>query len=122
MAVGPVGKIWNGLANWPVAARLRATATISYPLPKWPFSWWEAAMTAPAAKSSQKVWRGERHHELRRAGGMPVDRKSTRLNSSHLGISYAVFFLKKIYDTLILSTPTAFCVSTVLDQVPPATT
>src|SRR5205814_9105418 len=28
-----------------------------------------------------------------RAGG--VDRKSTRLNSSHLGISYAVFCLKK---------------------------
>src|SRR5262245_281435 len=24
-------------------------------------------------------------------GGFPVDRKSTRLNSSHLGISYAVF-------------------------------
>src|SRR5262245_63558331 len=30
--------------------------------------------------------------ELRRAG---LDRKSTRLNSSHLGISYAVFCLKK---------------------------
>src|SRR5205814_10494246 len=30
-----------------------------------------------------------------------VDRKSTRLNSSHLGISYAVFCLKKkkIYDS-----------------------
>src|SRR5205814_4716670 len=27
--------------------------------------------------------------------GVPVDRKSTRLNSSHLGISYAVFCLKK---------------------------
>src|SRR5258705_754558 len=27
--------------------------------------------------------------------GMKVDRKSTRLNSSHLGISYAVFCLKK---------------------------
>src|ERR1035438_2897688 len=26
----------------------------------------------------------------------PSDRKSTRLNSSHLGISYAVFCLKKI--------------------------
>src|ERR1039458_3811511 len=26
------------------------------------------------------------------------DRKSTRLNSSHLGISYAVFCLKKIHD------------------------
>src|SRR5262245_62533121 len=32
------------------------------------------------------------HH---RAGGAPsTDRKSTRLNSSHLGISYAVFCLK----------------------------
>src|SRR5437899_7748016 len=28
-------------------------------------------------------------------GGDDVDRKSTRLNSSHLGISYAVFCLKK---------------------------
>src|SRR5262245_63341779 len=28
-------------------------------------------------------------------GGPQVDRKSTRLNSSHLGISYAVFCLKK---------------------------
>src|SRR5205814_9827079 len=26
---------------------------------------------------------------------LPLDRKSTRLNSSHLGISYAVFCLKK---------------------------
>src|SRR5437899_9215784 len=29
------------------------------------------------------------------APGVPIDRKSTRLNSSHLGISYAVFCLKK---------------------------
>src|SRR5262245_63873836 len=29
------------------------------------------------------------------AAGLRVDRKSTRLNSSHLGISYAVFCLKK---------------------------
>src|SRR5205814_6741061 len=28
-------------------------------------------------------------------GGFVADRKSTRLNSSHLGISYAVFCLKK---------------------------
>src|SRR5690625_5512933 len=27
--------------------------------------------------------------------GVPVDRKSTRLNSSHVAISYAVFCLKK---------------------------
>src|SRR5438045_7716470 len=31
----------------------------------------------------------------RRAIGPNLDRKSTRLNSSHLGISYAVFCLKK---------------------------
>src|SRR5256885_2698422 len=30
-----------------------------------------------------------------RAAGVPIDRKSTRLNSSHLVISYAVFCLKK---------------------------
>src|ERR1035438_10677223 len=29
-----------------------------------------------------------------------VDRKSTRLNSSHLGISYAVFCLKKTHQAL----------------------
>src|SRR3712207_8722177 len=31
---------------------------------------------------------------------LPEDRKSTRLNSSHANISYAVFFLKKKYDEL----------------------
>src|SRR5438477_8223147 len=32
---------------------------------------------------------------LRAAGGRARDRKSTRLNSSHMSISYAVFCLKK---------------------------
>src|SRR2546426_7749689 len=34
-------------------------------------------------------------HILQPADNCPVDRKSTRLNSSHLVISYAVFCLKK---------------------------
>src|SRR3712207_7280876 len=35
-------------------------------------------------------------HEIRATVGFPgVDRKSTRLNSSHANISYAVFCLKK---------------------------
>src|SRR5256885_12834142 len=40
--------------------------------------------------------------------GLRPDRKSTRLNSSHLVISYAVFCLKKknIRDQLILHQPT----------------
>src|SRR3712207_7786021 len=39
----------------------------------------------------------DRHREEERdhAGGLRQDRKSTRLNSSHANISYAVFCLKK---------------------------
>src|SRR5699024_12679424 len=40
---------------------------------------------------------GREHHEHRRRDdqGRLLDRKSTRLNSSHVSISYAVFCLKK---------------------------
>src|SRR5258705_7547380 len=49
----------------------------------------------------RSVGRGQvsQHHAAAVAqqfdGGGQADRKSTRLNSSHLGISYAVFCLKK---------------------------
>src|SRR5947199_7199457 len=53
---------------------------------------------APRARESPPAAR----HSARRAPAAPArsaaagqDRKSTRLNSSHLGISYAVFCLKK---------------------------
>src|SRR5436853_2275106 len=36
------------------------------------------------------------------------DRKSTRLNSSHLGISYAVFCLKKKKNTIVLMNSNEF--------------
>src|ERR1017187_9965527 len=39
---------------------------------------------------------------LRRGGSDPTDRKSTRLNSSHRCISYAVFCLKKQTQLLLL--------------------
>src|SRR5205814_6957743 len=39
------------------------------------------------------------------ASGPTTDRKSTRLNSSHLGISYAVFCLKKKKTTYSISAP-----------------
>src|SRR5438477_8376666 len=38
---------------------------------------------------------GARHPRLERDARLPLDRKSTRLNSSHMSISYAVFCLKK---------------------------
>src|SRR5437899_7807440 len=37
----------------------------------------------------------DQHHFMLRRVAWKKDRKSTRLNSSHLGISYAVFCLKK---------------------------
>src|SRR5436190_4747465 len=46
--------------------------------------------------------RGSRRGGLRRRSAGRVDRKSTRLNSSHTVISYAVFCLKKkILDGII---------------------
>src|SRR5437870_9397629 len=49
--------------------------------------------TGPPATSSSRCWRVAR---LRKSGGLRRrDRKSTRLNSSHVAISYAVFCLKK---------------------------
>src|SRR5690606_37235436 len=42
----------------------------------------------------QRVAHGHRRRDLPRGGRQVVDRKSTRLNSSHVKISYAVFCLK----------------------------
>src|SRR3712207_8410119 len=59
---------------------------------------------APAAAVRRPRWRrggrrpgveGARARPPGRGGGLALDRKSTRLNSSHANISYAVFCLKK---------------------------
>src|SRR5262245_64070356 len=53
----------------------------------------------PGSQPARGGTQGQSHRLLRfgtRSGIRPIrDRKSTRLNSSHLGISYAVFCLKK---------------------------
>src|SRR3712207_7835726 len=46
-----------------------------------------------SARSRDRQPSGARHRAVRARGGR--DRKSTRLNSSHANISYAVFCLKK---------------------------
>src|SRR5438270_10222744 len=43
----------------------------------------------------RQLRRGARDGDVRGAAGVRTDRKSTRLNSSHSQISYAVFCLKK---------------------------
>src|SRR5947199_2136368 len=55
---------------------------------------------------------GRGGHASFKSLGLPprpiTDRKSTRLNSSHLGISYAVFCLKKKKNQLI---PNSLCIT-----------
>src|SRR5262245_37795585 len=52
-------------------------------------------VTIHSVNDSMRLGIGFIHQELNVLPNLDVDRKSTRLNSSHLGISYAVFCLKK---------------------------
>src|SRR5205814_9279679 len=54
------------------------------------------------SRPAQHLGQHEQHHE------QWPDRKSTRLNSSHLGISYAVFCLKKKKNAIIDTQPLHF--------------
>src|SRR5256885_10670182 len=61
----------------------------------------DALPISPLRQSDDSLMRGsshEPHHEIDLLALQPADRKSTRLNSSHLVISYAVFCLKKKQD------------------------
>src|SRR5690349_24006757 len=56
----------------------------------------ERGAGAPApGERARAEQRGGEDHQQRGRGVAEVDRKSTRLNSSHVEISYAVFCLKK---------------------------
>src|SRR5437588_12888687 len=56
-----------------------------------------AVLRVDGAHAGGEEWRGSRNNkeEGKRAAPLFSDRKSTRLNSSHTVISYAVFCLKK---------------------------
>src|SRR5256885_16404261 len=63
--------------------------------------WWTKHWRARTARH-RDLWRTSRHQRLHQRHAcrwtrrhIQLDRKSTRLNSSHLVISYAVFCLKK---------------------------
>src|SRR5256885_5668467 len=66
--------------------------------------WMATEPSSPKVAKSRKlsIYGGKiRHHCLSHATFSRLDRKSTRLNSSHLVISYAVFCLKKKKKNLI---------------------
>src|SRR5207244_9660527 len=71
----------TGRLSSPERRRREPPVSTLWPLPPAPF--------APPTPPSQPRRSG------RRMGSFPSDRKSTRLNSSHQIISYAVFCLKK---------------------------
>src|SRR3989442_9469671 len=50
-------------------------------------------------------------------GGIGLDRKSTRLNSSHVRISYAVFCLKKKKESILAQTFRSLLALEILDVV-----
>src|SRR3712207_7203511 len=56
----------------------------------------------------------DRQREFFEKGVQHLDRKSTRLNSSHANISYAVFCLKKKKKQIILSKTIPRCSTTIL--------
>src|SRR3712207_7356411 len=62
---------------------------------------WKASPGATGADSrAADVEREAGGGAVAEIGPSPADRKSTRLNSSHANISYAVFCLKKKHHTL----------------------
>src|SRR3712207_7182822 len=64
----------------------------------------EAGVEEPLPIVLHREGREGHHRDRRRARlGPEADRKSTRLNSSHANISYAVFCLKKKYSPLVFS-------------------
>src|SRR5256885_12671241 len=82
----------------------------------WPFRFLDSRLGSALA-----VGPGWQQHDQRPRTTWPgtsQDRKSTRLNSSHLVISYAVFCLKKKTNTTADQIPVRWHTSSVLVRVP----
>src|SRR2546426_3166700 len=73
------------------------SGTIVSPCPPSTIAWMSSteASSASARNARNRAVSSTPAIPMTRSRGNPVDRKSTRLNSSHLVISYAVFCLKK---------------------------
>src|SRR5439155_26719467 len=61
--------------------------------------------TTPGVRPTLFKWRRYEDERRPHAGGRAQDRKSTRLNSSHVARSYAVFCLKKTKISRIRTLP-----------------
>src|SRR2546427_5951676 len=85
---GPSPVFSNGTANFSRTLPNETPSCLSNPI--WPSKIGPGPVMPARARSAEKTpWRAAF------AKATPLDRKSTRLNSSHSQISYAVFCLKK---------------------------
>src|SRR5256885_8574721 len=95
------GKLLESVCSIMVVSRLGvqgSQARVAFPVmvsqPSW--SWAQSSMVLPSAEGLPCTLKACRSKVGRTAlNSKDRDRKSTRLNSSHLVISYAVFCLKK---------------------------
>src|SRR5690242_21533237 len=79
------------------AGRIRASERQASRLRDWNSNHWRAPAPPQAVRTTSIPPEGLEHaiRIARRDAEVGPDRKSTRLNSSHMSISYAVFCLKK---------------------------
>src|SRR5262245_13285903 len=108
--LGPLSPAWTIFINVTVSLVMGLSSRL-FPVPR--RASWRAPTTVPDDRilggyttfsafsldvcEPKRLWRcrGLRSRVCRSIPARRLDRKSTRLNSSHLGISYAVFCLKK---------------------------
>src|ERR1035441_3749494 len=88
---GPSGPLYTRNGNFRLATDGKLTSSDGYPVRDSQGNPLTLQATRPLEISSD----GTVTQDGVVAGQLEIDRKSTRLNSSHLGISYAVFCLKK---------------------------
>src|SRR5262245_64846871 len=75
--------------------RLPARGGHAHPSKLFPMLGRQNLISSTILTSPSTLWTASRWALVFMTFGVSADRKSTRLNSSHLGISYAVFCLKK---------------------------
>src|SRR3989442_5720681 len=82
------------------SARTRSTLLYVLMLPQvsGDVDWLRRLVTANGLSSSRLILDATGKEDAARSRRVELDRKSTRLNSSHVRISYAVFCLKKKKD------------------------
>src|SRR5256885_11860299 len=91
----PYTTLSRSIPYLPVENQQRPAASGASGLDPGPGPFFPIPILRGCGQGGREDGKGSRHRERDRNKDTSLDRKSTRLNSSHLVISYAVFCLKK---------------------------